>query len=237
MTGQPSELLDLWPLYALRITTADLELRYPKEAELPAFADIIEAGLHRPDEMPFGMAFTDPPAAERNVASYQWWVGSRGRWSAADWVVTLAVFERGEPRGFQDLRATDFLVYRTVHTGSWLGLPFQGRGIGKLMRQAVLALAFDHLGAEIAETEAFLDNPASNRVSLAVGYEPNGFGRLAPRGVPRETQRFRLTMEGWRSRPRPGVAVEGLDACRHMFGLGDTAADRSVDGSGEKATV
>ena len=79
------------------------------------------------------------------------------------------------------------------------------------MRQAVLALAFDHLGAEVAETEAFLDNPASNRVSLAVGYEPNGFGRLAPRGVARETQRFRLTLEGWRARPRPPVTVEGVE--------------------------
>jgi RimJ/RimL family protein N-acetyltransferase len=237
MTGPSFELRDLWPLYDLRIKTGDLVLRYPTEAELPAFADIIEAGLHPPGEMPFGMAFTDPPAAQRNVASYQWWVGSRGRWSSTDWVVTLAVFERDEPRGFQDLRATDFLVYRTVHTGSWLGLPFQGRGIGKLMRQAVLALAFDHLGAEIAETEAFLDNPASNRVSLALGYEPNGFGRLAPRGLPRETQKFRLTLEGWRARPRPAVGVEGLAACRHMFGLSDEAADRSVGSSGERASA
>jgi RimJ/RimL family protein N-acetyltransferase len=89
------------------------------------------------------------------------------------------------------------------------------------MRQAILALAFDHLGAEVAETEAFLDNPASNKVSLAVGYEPNGFGRLAPRGTPRETQKFRLTLEGWRSRPRPPVTVEGLEACLPLFGLPD----------------
>jgi RimJ/RimL family protein N-acetyltransferase len=87
------------------------------------------------------------------------------------------------------------------------------------MRQAVLALAFDHLGAEVAESEAFLDNPASNRVSLALGYEPNGFGRLAPRGVARETQRFRLTADGWRSRPRPPVTVDGLDGCLGLFGL------------------
>ena len=41
---------------------------------------------------------------------------------------------------------------RTVGTGSWLGRPYQGRGIGKEMRGAVLALAFDGLGAEVAET-------------------------------------------------------------------------------------
>ena len=219
MTIPSSELRDLWPLYAMRLTTGDLELRYPTEAELPAFVDIIEAGIHPPGEMPFGIPWTDEPPAKRNVASYQWWMGSRGRWSADEWFLTMGVWENGRAVGFQDLRAERFKVYRTVATGSWLGQAFQGRGVGKLMRQAILALAFDHLGAEVAETEAFLDNPASNKVSLAVGYEPNGFGRLAPHDTPRETQRFRLTLEGWRARPRPQVTVEGLEACRSLFGL------------------
>ena len=212
-------LHDLWPLYGLRVRTGELELRYPTEAELPAFADLIEAGLHPPGEMPFGIAFTDTPTAERNLASYQWWMGSRGRWSADDWALTLGVWEGGRPIGFQDVRAEKFPVFRTVHTGSWLGRPYQGRGIGKLMRQAVLGLAFDHLGARVAETSAFLDNHASNRVSLGVGYEPNGFGELAPRGVPRPTQNFRMTIEGWRGRSRPLVTVDGLSRCLDLFGV------------------
>ena len=158
MPGSPFTLRDLWPLYELRVTTGDLELRYPTEAELPAFADLIEGGLHPAGEMPFGMAFTDAPTPERNVNSYQWWVGSRGRFSVDDWVLTLGVWEAGTAVGFQDVRGERFPLFRTVHTGSWLGLPYQGRGIGKLMRQAVLALAFDHLGARFAETSAFLDN-------------------------------------------------------------------------------
>lgn len=220
MAATPFALRDLWPLYGLRVRTGGLELRYPTEAELPAFADIIETGLHPQGEMPFGIAFTDSPAAERNLASYQWWMSSRGRWSADDWTITLGVWEGGQPVGFQDVRAERFPVFRTVHTGSWLGLPFQGRGIGKLMRQAALALAFDHLGARVAETSAFLDNHASNKVSLGVGYEPNGFGELAPRGVPRPTQNFRITLDGWRARPRPEVVVEGLESSLALFGLG-----------------
>lgn len=226
MTRASSGLQDLWPLYALRLTSGDLELRYPTEAELPAFADVIERGIHPPDEMPFGIAWTDLPAAQRNLESYKWWTGSRGRWSAEDWTLTLGVWEAGRPVGFQDLRGHEFPLHRTVATGSWLGMVFQRRGIGKRMRQAVLALAFDHLGARVAETEAFIDNPASNRVSLGVGYEPNGYGQLAPRGVPRRTQRFRLTVDGWRARPRPLVTVEGLGACLEMFGL--PAADGSA---------
>jgi RimJ/RimL family protein N-acetyltransferase len=87
------------------------------------------------------------------------------------------------------------------------------------MRQAILALAFDHLGAEVAESEAFIDNPASNKVSLAVGYKPNGYGRLAPRGVARETQRFRMTLEDWRSRSRPEVVIEGFQDSLTLFGI------------------
>lgn len=228
MTSPAFGLRDLWPLYDLRVRTGDLELRYPTEAELPVFADIIEAGLHPQAEMPFGMAWTDAPTAARNLASYQWWMGSRARWSVDDWTITLGVWEAGTPVGFQDVRAERFPVFRTVHTGSWLGLPFQGRGIGKQMRQAVLGLAFDHLGARFAETSAFIDNHASNRVSLGVGYEPNGFGELAPHGIPRPTQNFRMSLDAWRGRPRPAIEVEGLERCRQHFGLdaGTGSGDR-----------
>ncbi len=209
----------LWPLYDLRLTTGDLELRVPTEAELPAFAEVAGRGIHPTAEMPFGIAWTDLPSAERIRSSYQFWMSTRSGWMVDDWTLTLGVWAAGEPVGFQDLRGHEFPKYRTVGTGSWLGSTFQGRGIGKLMRQAALTLAFDHLGAQLAETEAFIDNPASNRVSLAIGYEPNGYGQLAPRGVPRETQRFRLTFAGWRARPRPKVTVEGLESSLELFGI------------------
>lgn len=214
----------LWPLYDLRLRTSDpragnLELRVPLEAELPAFSAVASRGIHPADEMPFRIPWTTMPSPERERSSYQFWMSTRAGWTATDWTLTLGVWVDGEPAGFQDLRGHEFVVYRTVGTGSWLGQGFQGRGVGKLMRQAVLALAFNHLGAEVAETEAFIDNPASNRVSLGVGYQPNGFGRLAPGGVARDTQRFRLTLADWRARPRPQVTVEGLEASLELFGL------------------
>jgi RimJ/RimL family protein N-acetyltransferase len=215
----PAVTHPLWPIFDLRLSTGDLELRVPREEELPAFAEIIDRGLHPPDEMPFGIAFTDVPAPQRNLDSFRWWTSAKANFEPEHWTLTLGVWERGLPIGFQDLRAERFPVYRAVSSGSWLGQAFQGRGVGKLMRQAALTLAFDHLGAMVAESEAFIDNPASNKVSLAIGYQPNGFGQLAPRGVPRPTQRFRMTLEDWRARPRPEVAVEGLEACLALFGL------------------
>jgi RimJ/RimL family protein N-acetyltransferase len=208
----------LWPPLDLRLTTGDLELRLPREDELPAFSEVIAQGIHPPDEMPFGLPWTREPSPARERSSYQWWMSARGNWKPEDWTLTLGVWENAEAAGYQDLVAQDFAALRTVRTGSWLGQRFQRRGIGRQMRLAVLALAFDHLGAEIAESEAFVDNHASNRVSLGIGYQPNGFGQLAPDGTRRETRRFRMTLADWRAQPRPEVVVEGLDGCLDLFG-------------------
>ncbi len=218
--NEPAAMLrEVWPLYELRLRTGDLVLRMPTEAELPAFIEVARQGVHPPGEMPFGVAWTDKPPPRFEREFYQHHMGTRATWSPTSWSLTLGVWVGGAPAGFQDLMAHDFPPLRTVGTGSWLGIGFQGRGVGKLMRQAVLALAFDHLGAEVAVSKALLENPASRGVSLGIGYEPNGYGRLAPRGEPREAQRFRMTLEDWRSRPRPDVAVEGIDRCLDLFGL------------------
>jgi RimJ/RimL family protein N-acetyltransferase len=209
----------LWPLFDLLLTTERLELRLPRDDELPELAAVARAGMHEPDEMPFGVAWSTvpSPAFERSFAQHHW--QARAGWTATAWQLHLATFLDGRPIGSQSVLARDFAALRTLATGSWLGLPFQGRGYGKEMRSAVLALAFDHLGAEVAETEAFLDNERSAGVSRSLGYEPNGIGRLAPEGVARETERYRMTVDQWRSRERPRVDVSGLDGCRELFGL------------------
>lgn len=93
------------------------------------------------------------------------------------------------------------------------------------MRAAVLGFAFDGLDAEVAQTEAFLDNTRSAGVSRRLGYADNGIGRLAPEGLPRETRKFRMTVSDWRSRPRAPVGIEGLAGCLEMFGLAATGGD------------
>ena len=208
----------LWPLYDLRLRTERLELRLPNEDEIIELCRVARAGIHPPGEMPFGVAWSTKPSPrfEREFLQYHWQV--RGSWSVEAWSLDLAVFLDGRPIGHQDLMAREFAVMRTVRTGSWLGAPYQGRGIGTEMRGAVLALAFDQLGAEVAESEAFLDNHASGGVSRALGYRSNGFGRLAPDGAARETERFRMTQADWRARPRPAVVVEGLASCLDLFG-------------------
>ena len=208
----------LWPLYDLRLRTDRLELRLPNEAEIGDLCGIARAGIHPPGEMPFGVAWSTKPSPRFEREYIQWHWKQRADWTPEAWGLELAVFLDGRPIGVQSLLARQFATFRSVHTGSWLGREFQRRGLGKEMRGAVLALAFDGLGAEAATTEAFLDNPASAGVSRALGYEPNGAGSIAPEGVARVTERFRMTRAGWLGRSRPPVQIEGLEACRDMFG-------------------
>ena len=208
----------LWPLYDLRLRTDRLELRLPNEDEIVQLCDVAKAGIHPAGEMPFGVAWTAKPSPRFEREYIQWHWQARGNWTPEAWTLELGVFADGRPIGTQALLARDFAVLRVVGTGSWLGAADQGRGVGKEMRGAVLALAFDGLGAEVAETDAFLDNAASSGVSRALGYASNGFGRLAPEGIARETERFRMTRQEWSARPRPPVVTEGLDACRELFG-------------------
>jgi RimJ/RimL family protein N-acetyltransferase len=208
----------LWPLYHLRLRTERLELRLPNEAEIGALCEVAKAGIHSPGEMPFGVAWSTKPSPRFEREYIQWHWKQRADWTPAAWSLELAVFLDGRPIGSQTLAAREFATFRTVNTGSWLGRPEQGRGLGKEMRGAVLALAFDGLDAAAATTEAFLDNPASAGVSRSLGYRPNGTGSIAPEGVARETERFRMSRADWLGRSRSEVVIEGLDRCRAMFG-------------------
>ncbi len=212
-------LASAWPLFGLRLRTERLELRLPTDDELLEVMDLASAGIHPPGEMPFAVPWSvlPSPAFQRGFLAYHW--GNRSGWSPDSWELGLAASLDGRLVGMQGIHARGFPTSRSVHTGSWLGRAFHGLGLGKEMRLAALALAFDGLGARLAETEAFTGNAQSNGVSRSLGYEENGFGSLAPEGVPRETRRYRMTADGWRARSRPPVAIHGLDDCLEMFGL------------------
>jgi len=210
----------LWPLFDLALRSRRLELRLPTDDELADLAAVARAGIHAADEMPFAGPWSTLPSPqfERGFVQHHWTM--RANWSPDDWMLNLGIFLEGAPIGSQSVIGRQFPTFRTIKTGSWLGLPYQGRGLGKEMRAAVLAFGFDHLGAVRADTEAFLDNERSTGVSRALGYVEDGFGQYAPEGVARTTQRFRMSADAWRAVPRDPVDVVGLHACRELFGAG-----------------
>ena len=112
----------------------------------------------------------------------QYWWSTRSGFAVDSWRLEFAVFADGQVVGFQGMGAVDFRKQRQVETGSWLGLAHQGRGFGKEMRAAIVAFAFDQLDAEWVTSTAYPDNVASNHVSLATGYEPDGIDIVLRRG-------------------------------------------------------
>jgi RimJ/RimL family protein N-acetyltransferase len=87
------------------------------------------------------------------------------------------------------------------------------------MRTAVLALAFDHLGAEYAITSAWKDNKSSLGVSESLGYVDNGFDRHRRDDYADDMKHLRLTRDAWRVRGPYDVGIDCLEPCLTFFGL------------------
>jgi RimJ/RimL family protein N-acetyltransferase len=211
-------LADLHPVLGLRITAGPLELRGITDDDLLGLCELAQAGIHPPYQMPFYVPWTDatPGVLARGTAAYHW--RNRADYTIAAWALELGVWYDGVLVGCQGFRTRDFLVTRTGETGSWLGREHQGRGIGTLMRRAVCAFVFDHLGAVEVTSAAFLDNPSSLAVSRKVGYRENGRQRLQRRpGELAVNQQLVLTPDDLVR--GPPLEVEGLPAFRRLVGL------------------
>jgi RimJ/RimL family protein N-acetyltransferase len=213
-----NDISGYWPLFGLRVVTPMLEIRVPTDSDLLGLIAEIENGIHDPSNMPFSIEWTDTPSPRRERESLQWWWRQRAEWTPARWTFSGAVFVDGRPFGVQDLGAENFAALRTVHTGSWLGMRHQGRGIGKEMRAAILHLAFAGLGAVEATSGAWHDNERSLKVSSALGYVQNGEDLAIRRGRPERQVRLVLSRQSWENHRRDDIAIEGLDPCLEFFG-------------------
>ncbi len=212
--------IDLSPLFGLRLRTARLELRLPDEEELVALAHVAERGIHPPETMPFRIPWTDRAGSPGFVGDFvAFHHEARTGWRPDAWTLLLGVFRDGEPIGAQDVRGDGLGPRGSFETGSWLGAPFQGRGLGTEMRHAVLQLGFVGFGARVAVSGAFADNVASERVSAKLGYVEVGEASFAPRGTPLRERIFELTRDRWAARDRPPVEIEGLEPCLPLFGI------------------
>lgn len=217
---EPTPLERLWPPYRLRLRLGDLELRVVRDDDLPELVALALDGIHDPAAMPFLVPWTKAPAdlLPANFMRYHW--EQRARTTPERWGLDLVVRSAGAVVGVQGVSTEDFLVTRTGETGSWLARRYQGQGIGTRMRQAICALAFDHLGFEEVTSAAFVDNPASLAVSRKVGYRADGEVRRQRRpGECAVNRRLLLTPEAF-VRPGEPLEVEGVPRLRAFLGIG-----------------
>src|SRR5690349_13974938 len=129
-------------LFGVRVTTPRLTMRLGTTGEVRTLGELAQRGIHPPEEMPFGVAWSDraalPGFLEEFAAFHREHLTG---WSREEWHLDLLVWEHGVLVGTQGIGGRRFAEEPVVATGSWLGREAQGRGIGTEMRAAVLELA------------------------------------------------------------------------------------------------
>ncbi|WP_344922092.1 GNAT family protein [Streptosporangium oxazolinicum] len=209
-----------YPPLNVRVDTPQLSLLGATDDLLERLLPTVRKGVATVPPWPFD----DPMSLYKDNPDREWaWL--RGIWAGrakvgdSFWRLYFVVVVDGEPVGMQDLVGIDFATFGTVTTFSWLGTEARGQGLGKEMRQAVLHLAFEGLGAREADSVAYVDNHASNRVSEALGYMPNGVSRSTRRGEAAEEKRWRLTRERWLKGKRDDIELVGVADCLPVLGI------------------
>ena len=209
---------ELWPLFGLMIRTPDLELRALREADALILAEQLSPDVELDPTLP-RFALGEERLVRATVPLQSYWRAYAG-WTVENWNLPFGVWHGETLIGSQSLEGEQFLVKRVVDTSSHLLMEWRGKGLGKQMRRAVLALGFGELGAEWAVSSAWMDNAASLGVSRAVGYELNGISRHVYEGQVGVFQHVLLTRERWEAGDGgTGITVRGFESCRPMFGL------------------
>lgn len=209
-----------YPPLNVRVDTPRLSLLGATDELLARLVPAVRAGVVTEPPWPFD----DPSSFYQDSPEREWsWLRSiwRGRSNVSDsfWRLYFVVVVDGEPVGMQDLTGRAFGTFGRVSSFSWLTAATRGRGLGTEMRQAILHLAFEGLGARQAGSDAFADNHASNRISRALGYRHNGTDWDTRRGEPVEVNCYRLTREDWLTRRRDDITLAGVTECLPVLGI------------------
>jgi RimJ/RimL family protein N-acetyltransferase len=208
-----------WPLFDLEVRTPRLTLRALDDTLAAQLVSVAARGVHDPAVMPFSIPWTDLPSPQMEQEAMRFYARTRADTRPTSWNLQFAVIVDDQVVGACDVMAADFPALRQFTTGSWLGREFQGRGIGKEMRMAALALGFDGLGGEFALTAMWHDNAASLGVTESLGYELEGRRRALRRGVADDLLGYRMPRDHWRTIRRDDITLLGVEAARDFLDI------------------
>jgi RimJ/RimL family protein N-acetyltransferase len=207
------------PALGLRITAGPIELRGITDDLIGRLGDLAAKGTRAPDAPPFTTTpwtLAPPEEVPLMLARAIW--ARRADFTPGKWTASLAAFADGQLAGFVSLMTRDYLVTRTAATASWLGVEFQGRGIGTATRRVLCAFAFDHLDAEYLRSQAYADNSASLAASRKLGFTELARETVARLGEPVTSVELLLTSDRMVRSEHP-LTVAGLDAFRRSIAL------------------
>jgi RimJ/RimL family protein N-acetyltransferase len=170
--------------------------------------------------MPFAVPWTDAETEMLHTNTLKFYWNCRAQTEPNHWTLPFVVIEQGVVIGSSGLNADNFPVLRQFETGSWLGREYEGRGLGRELREAALHLGFVGLGATLAKTGLFADNAPSLGVTQSLGYSPNGVGQSLRRREAATHLDFELAIDDWEKRLRRNdILIHGVEPCLQFLGL------------------
>jgi RimJ/RimL family protein N-acetyltransferase len=213
--------VNMYPPLDVTVSTPLLTLRGASDAWLAELAPAVRAGEAfaepAPYDDPMSLYEDDPDVRVQKWLQAVW--RGRGSVSPESWRLHFVVVEQGRAVGMQDLIGQQFNLFRSVSSFSWLARSARGRGLGREMRTAILHLAFQGFEAAQAESDAFVDNVGSNRISESLGYRPNGSDWASRQGSAAVLQRWLITREAWSAGRRDDIELRGVSECRTALGV------------------
>jgi RimJ/RimL family protein N-acetyltransferase len=185
-----------------------------------ALTELAVRGIYDPSWQPFGVPWTDDAPDEMRRALPTFYASTSHSAVPERWELPMAVEHEGDLIGFAKIQASDISASGRFSTGSWLGLAFQGRGLGTQVRRACLAAGFKGLGAQSAHTQANANNAASLGVTRKLEYLASGHFELEIRGEPMTKLEFTMQREHWREEVwREDFTLLGFEPFRTFLGL------------------
>ena len=165
-------VINLAPLYDIRLRTPRLELRLGMPDEIDALGRLAQQGIHPPEEMPFAVAWSDrigEPTFPDEFRGYH--AGLLTAWRPDAWRIDFLVWEHGSLVGAQGISGTDSRASepsRRAHGGAQ---PTRdGESAPRCAPPRRSRWIFRGLGA-VAATSGWLEgNASSARVSEKLGY-------------------------------------------------------------------
>lgn len=207
-----------WPLFDVEVVTPLLRLVAITDDRAMELVKLAGRGVHDPVTMPFQVPWTDEPSPRREHESLRYYWRTRVEATADAWHLPLAVIVDGAAIGSTDLVTSSFPITKEFTTGSWLGLEFHGRGLGKELRVATLTLGFLGFGADLATTSAFHDNAGSLGVTRSLGYVETGRRRDLRRDGTDVCLTFEMTRQHFLDRvARDDIELRGTERAREFL--------------------
>lgn len=178
-------------------------------AALDLAGERVRLRLHRAEDAPAAYALLagqdtilrwllwDGPASEEELAAYYRGALTHGP-DGSDLHLAIEELATGALAGSFSLRFSGHADQGDV--GYWVGVPFQGRGLGREALDLVAHLAFRHLGANALYAWVFVGNTVSRHLLERCGFTLARTlpGRTHKRGARIEEWHFVLLASEWR---------------------------------------